>query len=144
MNDLNSPGTPSPTSSSEVAELRSTCDALVAQTQTLQVVLLLVVGALCLFFWREAGFNGAQATQMQPQVTQISQAIAQLEKQGGSMEKQLQSLQAAALHLAEYGKTHPDYAQILAKYGIVIQPAAPAATAAPAAKPASPATPLKK
>lgn len=141
MSDLiNNPATttPSPatpTSSSELAELKATCVSLESQTHTLRVVLLLVVGSLCVFFWREAGYNGALATGMQPQIAQISQVAAQLEKQGGSFEKQLQALQGAAQRLAEYGKTHPDYAQILAKYGLAVAPA-PAPAPAPAAAPA--------
>lgn len=139
MSDLiNTPGSaPTPSSSagaSELTDLKATCAALESQTHTLRVVLLLVVGALTIFFWREAGYNGALATGMQPQIAQISQFAAQLEKQGSSFEKQMQVLQGVAQRLADYGKTHPDYAQILAKYGIVVS-AAPAA--APVAKPAA-------
>jgi hypothetical protein len=133
--------TPAPGSTSELAELKATCAALESQTHTLRVVLLLVVGALCLFFWREAGYNGALAAGLQPQVAQISQFIGQLEKQGGSLEKQLQGLQTVVQRLAEYGKTHPDYAPVLAKYGIVLT-AAPAPAAVPAAKPVPTATPV--
>lgn len=115
----------SPTS--EVAQLKQTCDALEAQLHTIRIVLVCVLVGMALFFWREAGFNGAIVAQLQPQVMQISQIVAQLEKQGTTMEKQGQALQAAALRLAEYGKVHPDYAQILAKYGIMVQQAAPAA-----------------
>jgi hypothetical protein len=46
------------------------------------------------------------------------------------LEKQGQALQGAALRLAEFGKTHPDYAQILAKYGIMVQQGTPAAAPA--------------
>ena len=150
MSDLtNNPGTTSPatptSSSSELAELKATCAALESQTHTLRVVLLIVVGALSIFFWREAGYNGMLATGMQPQIAQISQFVAQLEKQGSSFEKQVQALQGVAQRLAEYGKMHPDYAQILAKYGIVVA-AAPAPAAQPVAKPtAAPApAPAKK
>ena len=146
MSDLtNTPGTtPTPTASgtSELAELKATCAALESQTHTLRVVLLLVVGALTLFFWREAGYNGALANGMQPQIAQISQFAAQLKQQGSSFENQMQALQGAAQRLADYGKTHPDYAPILAKYGINVA-AAPAPAAMPAAKPAAPA-PAKK
>jgi hypothetical protein len=142
MSDLtNTPGTtPTPTTSStsELAELKATCAALESQTHTLRVVLLLVVGALTLFFWREAGFNGDLATGMQAQIAQISQYFAQLEKQGSSFEKQVQALQGVAQRLAEYGKAHPDYAQqVLAKYGINVAAAAPAPAALPAARPAA-------
>lgn len=140
MSDLiNNPAASTPTpaanGSSELAELKATCASLESQTHTLRIILLLAVGALSLFFWREAGYNGAVATSMQPQIAQISQFAAQLEKQGSSFEKQLQTLQGAAQKLADYGKTHPDYALILAKYGIVVQ--APTAPAIPSAKPAA-------
>src|SRR5262245_3376975 len=125
MSDLTNlsatPTTPASTTttpqSAEVAELKATCEALQSQTHTLRIVLLLVVGALFLFFWREASFNKAIAAQLQPQAAQISQFISQLEKQGSSLEKQSQALLGAASKLADYGKTHPDYAQqILVKY----------------------------
>jgi hypothetical protein len=130
------PATPASTPS-EVADLKATCAALESQTHTLRVVLLIAVGALTVFFWREAGYNGALAAGMQPQIAQISQFAAQLEKQGSSFEKQMQALQNAGQRLAEYGKTHPDYAQtVLAKYGIIVA-AAPAPAALPAARPAA-------
>lgn len=140
MSDLiNNPGTTTPiaaaSGNSELAELKATCAALESQTHTLRIILLLVVAALSIFFWREAGYNGAIAASLQPQVAQISQFAAQLEKQNSSFEKQLQALQGAAQKLADYGKTHPDYALILAKYGIIVQ--APAAAPVPAAKPAT-------
>ncbi len=143
MSDLiNTPSSTAPTtpasSASEVAELKATCTALESQTHTLRVVLLIIVGVLTVFFWREAGFNGALATGMQPQIAQISQFVAQLEKQGSSFEKQVQALQGVAQRLAEYGKAHPDYAQqVLAKYGINVAAAAPAPAALPVAKPAA-------
>lgn len=111
--------------SSELAQLKQTCDTLAGQLHTIRIILLFVLVGMALFFWREAGFNGAIVAQLQPQVMQISQIVAQLEKQGTTMEKQGQALQGAALRLAEYGKVHPDYAQILAKYGIMVQQAAP-------------------
>jgi hypothetical protein len=118
----------SPTS--EVAQLKQTCDALAAQLHTIRIVLLFVLVGMALFFWREAGFNGAIVAQAQPKVMQISQIVAQLEKQGTTLEKQGQALQGAAVRLAEYGRVHPDYAQILAKYGIMVQQGAPAAAPA--------------
>jgi len=125
------PAAESASSASELTELKSTVATLESQTHTLRVILLIVVGALCLFFWREAGYNSALATAMQPQVNNINQFVAQLQKQDSSIEKQNQALQAAAMKLVEYGKTHPDYLPVLAKYGL----AAPANTApAPAKK----------
>lgn len=132
----NSPALSSNTS--EVSELRSLCDALQAQTHTLRVVLLFVVAALCLFFWREASYNGFAIAQMQQQVVQATQYVEFLNKQGSSFEKQLVGIQSAVARLMEYGKTHPDYLPILAKYGVPVQ-AAPAGTPAkPAAAPGVP------
>lgn len=133
---------PSTPASSENAELRATCAELESQICTLRIVLLIAVVITGLFFWREGNLNGAVVAQMQPQVTQISQYFGQLEKQGSSFEKQMQALQAIAMRLSEFGKTHADYQPILAKYGIQVA-AAPApvptavkpATAAPAAAP---------
>ena len=125
--------------SSENAELRATCAELESQIFTLRIVLLLAVAVTGLFFWREGNLNGAVVAQMQPQVTQISQYLGQLEKQGSSFEKQMQALQAIAMRLSDFGKTHPDYQPILAKYGIQVAPASsPApAPATAAAKPAA-------
>lgn len=122
------------TSGNDLTDLKATVAALESQTHTLRVILLLVILALCAFFWREAGYNNALAVALQPQATQISQFVAQLEQQGSSIQKQMQALQKAALQLAEYGKSHPDYLPILVKYGL--RPAA-----APAAETAKPATP---
>jgi hypothetical protein len=123
------PATPT-AATSEMGQLKQTCDALAAQLHTTRVILLGALVGMALFFWREAGFNGAIVAQLQPQVMQISQIVAQFEKQGTTLEKQGQALQGAALRLAEFGKTHPDYAQILAKYGIMVQQGAPAAAPA--------------
>lgn len=130
------PATPTPaaTPASELQELKATCAALESQTHTLRLVLLVVVVAVSLFFWREAKFNNGLAKQIQPQATQVAQFMANLEKQGTSFEQQLRVLQGAAQKLADYGKTHPDYAPILAKHGIIVgqAAAAPGATNAPA------------
>ena len=133
MSDLTdlSKTTPTPavepaSSASELTELKSTVATLESQTHTLRVILLIVVGALCLFFWREAGYNSVLATAMQPQVNNINQFVTQLQKQDSSIEKQNQALQAAAMKLVEYGKTHPDYLPVLAKYGLAPAQAAPA------------------
>lgn len=130
MSDLN----PIPsTDSSELSGLKRECADLQSQTHTLRILLLFVIGALCLFFWREAGYNGYLAGQMQPQVIQAVQYEEALRKQGTSMEKQLQIIQNGVSRLVEYGKTHPDYVPILTKYGIPL-----ATTPATASAPASP------
>jgi hypothetical protein len=125
-----------PTGSSELSELKAQCAELQSQAHTLRVVLLYVIGALCLFFWREASFNGHIAAQMQPQVIQASQVVEALGKQGSSMEKQMQAIQGAVSRLVDYGRTHPDYVPILNKYGVPVTPAAGSAAPATSAPPA--------
>ena len=77
---------------------------------------------------------------MQPQISQITQVMGQIEKQGGSYEKQMQGLQAIAIRLSEFGRSHPDYQPILTKYGIPLgnAPANAPAAAKPAAAPTAP------
>lgn len=118
---------------SEATELKNQIVALQSETHVLRIVLLLVVGALCLFFWREAGYNSAVAQQMQPQVMQASQYAEALNKQGSSLDKQLQAIQGAVARLVEYGRTHPDYVPILNKHGIPVTAASP--SSAPATSP---------
>lgn len=130
MSDLN---INTPSGSSEVSDLKSLCSDLQSQMHTLRIVLLLVIGSLCLFFWREAGFNGHIADQLQPQVMQAGQLVEALNKQGSSMDKQLQALQGAVSRLVDYGRTHPDYVPILNKYGVPVTGPSPAATPIPAA-----------
>lgn len=143
MSDLNL-NNPTPATSSESSELKEICTQLQSETFNLKLVLLIVVGALSIFFWREASYHKFEASQMQGQAAQANQVIETLAKQDSSIEKQIGILRGAALRLGEYGKLHPDYAQILAKYGVVVTPppaAAPAA-ARPAAAPAP--APAKK
>jgi len=126
-------------SAAEGSQLTAKVAELQSQAHILRVVLLFVIGSLCLFFWREAGFNGAAAQQMQAQVMQVSQYIEALNKQGSSMEKQLQTIQGAVSRLVDYGRAHPDYVPLLTKYGIPIAPASPS-TSPTASAPATPRT----
>lgn len=134
---------PNPPASSEMSELKEALRQAQNDTFNLKLIVAIVVFSLAIFFWREASFHGFEASQMQPQVAQANQVKELLAKQDSSIEKQLTILKGAAQRLGEYGKLHPDYAQILAKYGVVIQQQQPAA--APAAKPSAPApAPAKK
>src|SRR5262245_40192536 len=119
-----------PSSTAEESQLKAEVAELQSQTHILRVVLLFVIGALCLYFWREAGFNGMAAQQLQPQVMQASQYIEALNKQGSSMEKQLQAIQSAVSRLVDYGRVHSDYVPLLTKYGIPITPASPSTSPA--------------
>jgi len=139
--NLNSPTPAPPSASSEASELKAACAQLQNETFNLKLALVIVVFALALFFWREASYQKVEVALMQGQATQANQVIEALAKQDSSIEKQIAILRGVAGRLGEYGKFHPDYAQILVKYGVVITPnqAAPAA-----AKPAAAPTPAKK
>ena len=90
-------------------------------------MLLIVVLALAGFFWREAGYYKFEVAQMQAQAVQANQLVEALGKQDLTIAKQMQTLKGVVDRLSEYGRLHPDYAQILAKYGVPVQPAAPTA-----------------
>ncbi len=122
-----------PAGDPELGEMKRLCTDLQAQANIFRIVLLLVLGSLCLFFWREAGYHGRLVQQLEPQVLQASQIANALSKQGSSFDKQVQALQAAVARLADYGKSHPDYVPILSKYGVPVTNPAP-----PAAAPATP------
>ncbi|HEX5222687.1 MAG TPA: hypothetical protein VFZ59_24235 [Verrucomicrobiae bacterium] len=125
-------------STAEVSQLKAEIAELQSQAHLLRVVLLFVMASLCLYFWREAGFNGMAAQQMQPQVMQASQYIEALNKQGSSMEKQMQAIQSAVSRLVDYGRAHSDYVPLLTKYGIPVTPAS--AATSPATSTAAPKT----
>jgi hypothetical protein len=143
--NLNTPTpAPTPTPSSpvaEVAELKQAYMALQSEAFNLRLVLLIVVLALTAFFWREASYNKFEVSLVQPQAMQAAQFIESLNKQNTSIANQMQLLQGIVNRLGEYAKVHPDYAQIMAKYGVAVSAPAPAGTAA---KPATPPAPAKK
>lgn len=138
MSDLNLNNPPTnpttPSAPDEIAELKNACTQLQNEAFNLRLILLVVVGALTLFFWREAGYYKFEVSQMQQQVQQANQIKDAVEKQGGSLDKSMLVFQNVVNRLTEYGRTHPEYAQILAKYGVPVGPTPPAAAPANPAK----------
>lgn len=131
---LSSP-TPTPTSSSELAELKELCADLRWQLQTLRIALLVVTCALGGFFWLEAKRNSQALTLLRPQAAQVLEASKVQDPIANRFIGQLM----------DFGKTHPDFAAILKKYPIQAGPAAPSTPTPAAAAPAAPApaTPKK-
>lgn len=89
-------------SSDEIASLRQ-------QVWTLLVILLVVSGTFCIFLVRQVSYAHKDLT-----------VARQLVANGQSMDKLLQGL-------AEYTRTHPDFAPVLAKNGLTLNtnPATP-------------------
>lgn len=137
MSELTNLDPVKPVAAGSCEDMKKTCAELESQLHTLRLVVLVAVAISALFFWREGNLNGAAVAQMQPQVTQIMQYMGQLEKQGSSYEKQIQALQAIAMRLSDYGRTHADYQPVLAKYGVPMASAPAPAAAKPAAAPAA-------
>jgi urease gamma subunit len=130
MNEANlSSPTPTPTSSSELAELKELCADLRWQTHTLRIALLVVATAVCAFFWLEGRRNGQALTAMRPQAAQVIEASKVQDPVANKFVGQL----------IEFGKTHADFAAILNKYGVRENSTpAPASTVPAAPVPAVP------
>ena len=137
MSDLN-PISQNPSSppNSELTELRAQCAQLQAQTHNLRLAQLVVALALAGFFWVEVSRNSQALKTMRPQAAQIDEAA----------KKQTEAINEIVNRLAEFGRTHPDFAPILAKYRIAATPstASTAPRIAPMTAPApAPAAPKK-
>jgi len=127
-----SPAASTPTSPDAPAtsDSSATCIELQREVFNLKLVLLVVVLALTAFFWREAGVYKYQVAQLTPQAAQANQLLEALAKQKTSIPQINVQIQKIVQALGTYGESHPDYAQILAKYGLVVQPAVSTTSAA--------------
>lgn len=99
------PSTPASTSS-EVTELRSQCDQLQQLVSSLLLILIVVSGTLSIFLLRQWRFVKAELGAVQP-------AAAQLMTEHSNS---LAFTQDFLKKVAEYGRTHPDFAPITLKY----------------------------
>jgi len=109
-----------PTGGSE--DLKQHCASLQRQVTTLLLAVFVLSGTVTVFLWRQARYARADLEVLKPPAAQIIQSFKQ--------EKVI--MDDFVAKLAEFGKTHPDFAPILNKYKI--QPAAPqGSTSAPPA-----------
>jgi hypothetical protein len=90
----------------QLSELQAQCDALRQLVLSLLVVLLLVSGTLTIFLARQWRFTKSQIELMSPQANQILTEF----------NKNLPMMQDFIRKLNDYGKTHADFAPIVAKY----------------------------
>jgi hypothetical protein len=101
--------TPPTASPSELTELQAQCLWLRKQLQTVLILMIIVSGTLCLYMWRQVRYTGADLRGIRPQAEQV---ITEYNKISGP------SMDNFVRNIAAYGQTHPDFAPIMAKYGL--------------------------
>ena len=97
---------------------------------SLLILVIVVSGTLNIFFLRQVRDVRRDLARIRPQATQIMNSYQKTEAP---------MMQTILNRFTEYGRTHPDYAPVLANYGIKPGAAAPATATSPA-----PAPPAKK
>lgn len=115
-----------------VNDLQAQYDALRHLVVSLMILVVVMSGTLNIYLLRQWRTTKRDLTGIRPQATQM---IAEYQKVSGPM------MNDFIKKISEYGRTHPDFAPVLAKYGI--KPAA-ATGAVPAAPTSLPAAPPKK
>ena len=122
MDNLNNQ-TPAP---SPAGDVREQLDALRHLITSTLVLVLIISGTLNIYLLRQWRSASRDLGGIRPQAVQI---ITEYDKVSGPL------MNDFIKKITEYGRTHPDFAPILAKYGI--KPGAP--TNLPATTPAAPA-----
>jgi hypothetical protein len=102
---------------------------------SVMILLLIVSGTFNLYLWKQWRDVSRDLQGIRPQAAQLAQAVAGIQK------TEVPAMQDFVKKMTEFGRTHPDFAPILAKYNI--KPAG-AAGAAPATATPLPAAPPKK
>jgi hypothetical protein len=116
------------TDSSELAELKEVCGELQRQTTLLLVGLIVLSFTLAFFVGFQVRRTGRDLDAIQPQATKMMMAS----------EKEEPTINAFMAKITEYGRSHPDFAPIMAKYRLSTNSAASKLNAgAPAEAPAS-------
>ena len=107
-------------SQSQLSDLQAQCESLRQLVSSLLLVLFLVSGTLSIFLLRQWRFTKAQIDLMAPQANQIL----------SEFNKNLPVMQDFIRKLTDYGKTHPDFSPIIAKYHLTDALGKPAAAPA--------------
>ena len=103
---MDNPENTSAPSPSEMEELKAQYEDLRQLVVKALVILLFISAVFNLFLWRQLKFTKTDLALIQPQASQI---IAGYAKESPNMLEFVRKL-------AEYGRTHPDFAPISAKY----------------------------
>jgi hypothetical protein len=93
----------------EVADLRAQFESLRHLVISVLVLLIVVSGTFNIFLLRQAKSARADVLIIQPQITQL---VAEYKKSSEP------AINTFVKQLSEFGRTHPDFAPVLAKYGI--------------------------
>jgi hypothetical protein len=111
-------------------DLQAQCDALRHLITSILILVIVISGTLNIYLLRQWKTTSKDLASIRPQATQMINEYGQ--KSGPLMDDFVN-------RITEYGRTHPDFAPILAKYNIkpVVATGVPAAahTPTPAAKP---------
>ncbi len=107
--------------SNDTTDSNSEISALRNQVFVLLIALIVVSGTLAVFMYRQASLMGKDIAAFKQQTQQILGAYNQNKALIANFESQI----------IAYGKTHPDFMPILAKYGFAQQVPAPVAPATP-------------
>jgi len=97
-------------SDSEIAALRN-------QVYILLVALIVVSGTLTVFLYRQNSMTGKDINTVRPQAEQVI----------GALNQNRQAIGNFVGELVTYGQKHPEFAPVLAKYGISVKNLPPGA-----------------
>jgi hypothetical protein len=125
MDNLNTT-TPTQTSAND---LQAQCDSLQHLVVSLLILVLVLSGTLNIYLLR--------------QWRTVSKDLGGVRAQAGQMIAEYQKVSAPLMNdfvkkITDYGRTHPDFAPILAKYNLKPSPAPSSAPAAPTTRPPAP------
>jgi hypothetical protein len=124
-----------PASPAQESDLQAQVDNLQKVVTYILVLTIIAGGASALFLRRQAQLTKAELDILRPQKEQID---AQYQKLVGP------EVEAFGRKLAEYGATHPDFAPIMAKYGLARPTGPTGAAPVRATSPVTAPAPTKK
>jgi hypothetical protein len=108
----------------DLSDLQAQYDALRHLIVSLMILVVVISGTLNIYLLRQWRSTSKDLTAIRPQATQM---IAEFQKVSGPL------MQDFVKKIADYGRTHPDFVPVLAKYGL--KPSSP--TNPPPATPAT-------
>jgi hypothetical protein len=103
------PQTPVPTSQPVSEDLQAQVTSLRSLVNTLLILVIVVSGTLNIYFWRQYRTSKGDLNAINQQAPTIINDYNT--KQGPMMDEFIKKI-------AEYGRTHPDFAPIMTKYGL--------------------------
>ncbi len=113
----------------DLSELQAQCDSLQSLLVSILVLVIVISGTFNLYLLRQVKYTRTDLAGIRPQATQI---INNYNKTGGPL------MADFVKRITEYGRTHADFAPIMAKYNLKpgasasATPTAPSTASAPA------------